>query len=128
MVHGQLHIRNTYARIRAILSVKDNRIVLMFINLFKQGLLILNIPHDPLVTVKIYRYGWPFAMPFSLHELIIGFIDIACSPHDGLPRNMIWLLPFRDRFRAESTIDQAHIVHDTTSAAVTFKTNSLFLT
>ena len=125
MIHGQLHIRNAYTRIRAILSIKDNRVVTMFINLFKQGLLVINIPHNPFVAIEIHRDRRPIPMSFGLHKLIIGFVDISLSPHNGLPRNVVRFLPFGDWFSTESTVDEAHIVHDATGAAIAFKKSPL---
>ena len=125
MIHGQLHIRNAYTRIRAILPIKDNRIVLMFINLFKQGLLVINIPHNPFVAIEIHRDRRPIPMSFGLHELIIGFVDISIASHDGLPRNVVRFLPFGDWFCTESTVNKAHIVHDATGAAIAFKKSPL---
>ena len=125
MIHGQLHIRNAYTRIRAILPIKDNRIVLMFINLFKQGLLVINIPHNPFVAIEIHRDRRPIPMSFGIHELIIGFVDISIASHDGLPRNVVRFLPFGDWFCTESTVNKAHIVHDATGAAIAFKKSPL---
>ena len=125
MIHGQLHIRNAYTRIRAILSIKDNRVVTMFINLFKQGLLVINIPHNPFVAIEIHRDGRPIWISFGLHELIIGFVDISIAAHDSLPRNVVRFLPFGDRFCTESTVNKAHIVHDATGAAIAFKKSPL---
>ena len=125
MIHGQLHIRNAYTRIRAILSIKDNRVVTMFINLFKQGLLVINIPHNPFVAIEIHRDGRPIWISFGLHELIIGFVDISISAHDSLPRNVVRFLPFGNRFCTESTVNKAHIVHDATGAAIAFKKSPL---
>ena len=125
MIHGQLHIRNAYTRIGTILSIKDNRVVTMFINLFKQGLLVINIPHNPFVAIEIHRDGRPIWISFSLHELIIGFVDISIAAHDGLPRNVVRFLPFGDRFCTESTVNKAHIVHDATGAAIAFKKSPL---
>ena len=127
MIHGQLHIRNAYTRIGTILSIKDNRVVTMFINLFKQGLLVINIPHNPFVAIEIHRDGRPIWISFGLHEFIIGFVDVSIAAHDGLPRNVVRLLPFRGRFCTESTIDEAHIVHDATSAAIAFKKSPLIV-
>ena len=125
MVHGQFHIRNAYARIRPILPIKDNRVVTMFINFFKQGLLIVNIPHNPFIAVEIHRYGWPIPIAFGIHELIIGFVDISIASHNGLPRNVVRFLPFGDWFCTESTVNKAHIVHDATGAAIAFKKSPL---
>ena len=125
MVHGQFHIRNAYARIRTVLPIKDNRIVLIFINLFKQGLLIVNIPHNPFIAIEIHRYGRPIPIAFGIYELIIALVDISIASHDGLPRNVVRFLPFRGRFRTESSVNKAHIVHDTTSASIAFKKSPL---
>ena len=97
----------------------------MFINLFKQGLLIVNIPHNPFIAIEIHCYGWPIPIAFGIHKLIIGFIDISITAHNGLPRNVVRFLPFGGRFRTESSVNKAHIVHDTTSAAIAFKKSPL---
>ena len=97
----------------------------MFINFFKQGLLIVNIPHNPFIAVEIHRYGWPIPIAFGIHELIIGFVDISIASHNGLPRNVVRFLPFGDWFCTESTVNKAHIVHDATGAAIAFKKSPL---